>query len=205
MKSGYWRIVSVCFLTAMLTAAYSISTTFLNLQIPSGSQPADAAYAPSVPNSEVLLDTLRLWHLLQGTPLSGLFSGTLSDISSIFIDLLSTNISVFYSSLRAVNLILSEDFTVTIVFPVFGILFAFIYQVFVSNILIIGENRFFLENRNYPRTQISKIFFLYKLRYILRPAWVMFCRSFFQFLWNFTIIGGIIKHYEYLLIPYILA
>ena len=77
MKSGYWRIVSVCFLTAMLTAAYSISTTFLNLQIPSGSQPADAAYAPSVPNSEVLLDTLR--HLLQGTPLSGLFSGTLSD------------------------------------------------------------------------------------------------------------------------------
>ena len=203
MKSGYWRIVSVCFLTAMLTAAYSISTTFLNLQIPSGSQPADAAYAPSVPNSEVLLDTLR--HLLQGTPLSGLFSGTLSDISSIFIDLLSTNISVFYSSLRAVNLILSEDFTVTIVFPVFGILFAFIYQVFVSNILIIGENRFFLENRNYPRTQISKIFFLYKLRYILRPAWVMFCRSFFQFLWNFTIIGGIIKHYEYLLIPYILA
>ena len=146
MKSGYWRIVSVCFLTAMLTAAYSISTTFLNLQIPSGSQPADAAYAPSVPNSEVLLDTLR--RLLQGTPLSGLFSGTLSDISSIFIDLLSTNISVFYSSLRAVNLILSEDFTVTIVFPVFGILFAFIYQVFVSNILIIGENRFFLENRN---------------------------------------------------------
>ena len=33
----------------------------------------------------------------------------------------------------------------------------------------------------------------------------MFLRSLFQTLWNFTVIGGIIKHYEYILIPYILA
>ena len=33
----------------------------------------------------------------------------------------------------------------------------------------------------------------------------MFCRSVFQMLWNLTIIGGIIKHYEYIMIPFILA
>lgn len=65
--------------------------------------------------------------------------------------------------------------------------------------------RFFLEVRKYKRTSISKIFFLYKLRCIAAPVWVMFCRSVFQFLWNFTIAGGIIKHYEYAMIPYILA
>ena len=79
------------------------------------------------------------------------------------------------------------------------------YQLFVSNILRVGEARFFLEIRNYSQTGISKIFYLYKLRYLLKPAWVMFCRSAFQFLWNLTIVGGIIKHYEYSMIPYILA
>ena len=33
----------------------------------------------------------------------------------------------------------------------------------------------------------------------------MFFRSLYQFLWNFTVIGGIYKHYEYWMIPYILA
>ena len=71
--------------------------------------------------------------------------------------------------------------------------------------MLIGEKRFFLENRNYRQTPVSKIFFLFKLRYIRHPAWVMFMRSLFQSLWNLTVIGGIVKHYEYILIPYILA
>ena len=33
----------------------------------------------------------------------------------------------------------------------------------------------------------------------------MFCYTLFQKLWDLTIIGGIIKHYEYSMIPYILA
>ena len=33
----------------------------------------------------------------------------------------------------------------------------------------------------------------------------MFCRSAFQFLWSLTIVGGVVKYYEYSMIPYILA
>ena len=62
-----------------------------------------------------------------------------------------------------------------------------------------------MEIRNYPRTRIQKIFFLYKLRFIFKPAWVMFCRFLYQFLWSLTIVGGIIKWFEYRMIPYILA
>ena len=71
--------------------------------------------------------------------------------------------------------------------------------------MIIGEKRFFVESYNYEDTNISKIFFLYKLRYLANPSWVMFCYTLFQKLWDLTIIGGIIKHYEYSMIPYILA
>ena len=203
IKSGYWRMVSVCFLIAMLTTAYSLSTSFLDLQFPSASLQTDAAYTAGIPNSEVLLDTI--WPLLEGTPLAGISEGMFSDIYSVLIDLFSTNISVFFSTLRAVYLFFSEDPGIVLVFPLFGIIFALFYQTFVSNILIVGEKRFFLENRKYPQTSVSKIFFLYGLRCALHPAWIMFCRSFFQFLWNLTIFGGIVKHYQYILIPYILA
>ena len=71
--------------------------------------------------------------------------------------------------------------------------------------MIVGEKRFFVESYNYEDTNISKIFFLYKLRYLANPSWVMFCYTLFQKLWDLTIIGGIIKHYEYSMIPYILA
>lgn len=203
MKQGYFRMLSVCFLIAMLTTAYSVSTTFFNLQMPSGSVSTDAAYTSGLPNSEAVLDTAA--RLLEGTPFAGLFHGMVYNIAAMVIDLFSTNISVFFSFLRAANYFLTEDISIALIFPAVGILFAFLYQIFISNILLIGEKRFFLENRNYPQTPVSKIFFLYKLRFLPHPAWVMFSRSLFQTLWNFTVIGGIIKHYEYILIPYILA
>lgn len=196
-------MISVCFLIAMLTTAYSVSTTFFSLQMPSGTVDTDAAYISGLPNSEAVFDTVS--RLLERTPFGRISHGLIYSISSMLIDLFSKNISVFFSTLRTVNYFLTEDITPVLIFPVIGILFTFFYQIFISNILLIGEKRFFLENRNYARTPVSKIFFLYKLRYVLNPAWIMFCRSLFQLLWNFTIIGGIIKHYEYILIPYILA
>ncbi|MDN0059894.1 DUF975 family protein [Mediterraneibacter glycyrrhizinilyticus] len=203
MKQGYFRILPVCFLIAMLTTAYSFSTTFLNLQISSGSLGNDAAYVSGIPNSEAILDIAV--HLLEGTALSGILNGILYDFLSMIIDLFSTNISVFFSFIRTANYFLTDGFSSVLIFSAISILFALVYQIFVSNILLIGEKRFFMENRNYPQTAISKIFFLYKLRYLRHPAWIMFSRTLFQSVWNLTIVGGIIKHYEYILIPYILA
>ena len=189
MKQGYFRILPVCFLIAMLTTAYSFSTTFLNLQISSGSLGNDAAYVSGIPNSEAVLDMAV--HLLEGTPLSGALNGILYDSLSMIIDLFSTNISVFFSFIRTANYFLTGEFSSALIFSIVSI--------------FIGEKRFFMENRNYPQTAISKIFFLYKLRYLRHPAWIMFSRTLFQSVWNLTIVGGIIKHYEYILIPYILA
>lgn len=203
LKQRYLNMISVCFLIAMLTTAYAVSTTFLNLQFPSAAPSSDAAFTPDISNSATVLDTLS--HLFDGLPFPGISNDILYNAGSLAIDLFSTNISVFFNTLRAVNYFLTENITVAALLPAASILFAFLYQIFVSNLLLIGEKRFFLENRNYRKTPVSKIFFLYKLRYLRHPAWIMFARLLFQFLWNFTIAGGIIKHYEYILIPYILA
>lgn len=204
MKQSYWKIVSVCFITALLTTAYPVSTTFINLQIsPDVSRYPDAAFALDISNSEVITQTVS--HFLENTALPGLPGHIISTASQFAIDMFSTPVSTFFAVLRTVNAFLYESFGVGLLFAAAGLLLVFLYQIFISNLLQIGEKRFFLENHSYKQTYISKIFFLFKLRCLLPPAWVMFCRSFFQFLWNLTIIGGIIKHYEYSMIPFILA
>lgn len=196
-------MISASFLIAVLTTSYTASTTFLNLQIPSARKPSEAFFTLSIPNSEAVIGAVR--NFADTTPLTGLLSGIPEDIISILIDLYSSTISVFFTVLRTINTAFADGLGIPLILSAISILLAFLYQFFVSNILIIGERRFFLENRSYRQTPISKIFFLYKLCYVRHPAWIMFCRSLFQLLWNITIIGGIVKHYEYLLIPYIVA
>ncbi len=203
MKKSYLSMLAVCFLIAMLTTAYSVSTTFFNLQIPHGPSSTDAAFTSAVSNSEAILEIAD--YFFKGLPFQYIFHGAIYNAGSMIINLLSTNISVFFSFLRAVNSFLYDGPGMMLVFSSISIIFAFFYQIFISNILLVGEKRFFLENRSYRKTLVSKIFFLFKLRCIRHPAWIMFLRSLFQILWNITIVGGIVKHYEYILIPYILA
>lgn len=203
MKPAYTRMVSVCFIISLLTTAYPVSTTFLNLQKLSGPAYTDSAFSLSITNSEAFAETLGL--ILGGNAFPKLLQNTVFHVFSFVIDLCSAGISIFFNVLRTVNAFFTEPLGTSFVFLIIGLCITFLYQLFVNYVLIIGEMRFFLEVRKYKRTSISKIFFLYKLRCIAAPVWVMFCRSVFQFLWNFTIAGGIIKHYEYAMIPYILA
>lgn len=204
MKQNYWKIISVCFIIALLTTAYPVSTTFISLQIaPDAQQYSDAVFALDIPNSEVIMQTVS--HFLENAALPGLTGRIVSSVIQLVIDMYSTHLSIFFAVLRTVNTFLYESPGTGVLFTAAGLLLAFLYQIFISNILLIGEKRFFLESHSYKQTNISKIFFLYKLRCLLRPAWIMFCRSFYQFLWNLTIVGGIIKHYEYSMIPFILA
>ncbi len=81
---------------------------------------------------------------------------------------------------------------------------SFLIAIFVAGPLIVGERRFFLENRTYHGTRIGRIGFLFRERHF-RPILTMLLMDLYTFLWSLTIIGGIIKTYEYEMIPYILA
>ena len=77
-----------------------------------------------------------------------------------------------------------------------------IYIVFFSNPFKVGTRHYYLNNT--PKTKLSIILIPFKKEYfnITKVMSLLFLK---QTLWNFTIIGGIIKHYEYKFIPYILA
>ena len=203
LKQNYWKVISVCFIIAMLTTAYPVSTTFISLQNVSVGGEPDAAFALDIPNSEIVLQTVS--HVFEGVTLPGISGRVVSAAGQITIDMFSNHISLFFNILRSVNAFLSEGIGAGLILAAAGLLLAFLYQIFINNLLLIGEKRFFMESHSYNKTMISKIFFLFKLRCLCRPAWIMFCRTLFQTLWNLTIVGGIIKHYEYSMIPFILA
>ncbi len=203
IKQSYWRAVSVCFLIAMLTTAYPVTTTFFGFNAVSGGILSEPAGTSDLSNSNVIIQIAD--SIVPEDSIVRLIPDAVIEAGGLVVDICTSAGSLLFSVLRAVNGFILEDPGTMTVFLAAGVVLSLLYQIFISNVLIIGEKRFFMEVRRYRQTRISKIFFLYKLRCIWRPAWVMLCRAVCQTLWNFTIAGGIIKHYEYSLIPYILA
>lgn len=85
-----------------------------------------------------------------------------------------------------------------------GIVLMLIY-VFIKLVLVVGKNRYYLETRKYRDTKPEKLLFPYRSKKTIHLALIIFTRNIYQTLWSLTIVGGIIKYYEYLMIPYVLA
>lgn len=126
-------------------------------------------------------------------------------VGAVFVNEITGSQSFIFGIVNGLNvLIFQGKISNSIVIFVFAILSAFVF-VFVKNVIVVGEKRYFLEQRRYHGTGPREIFFPYKNKRLRHVSRVMFFRYLFQVLWNMTIVGGFIKHYEYLLIPYIMA
>lgn len=205
MKVSYWQIIAVCFLTAMLTTSYTSSTTFFNKYATGtySEAPLETTETAGSSNSDVISDTVG--QIKEDSKPEIFSSKPLNTAADFFINMYTSGKSIFFSFLKVVNSLLTDHSYLFSLFLSVGAITSLLFRFLVSNIVFIGERRFFLEVRSYKQTRISKIFYLYKLRYIRNPAWVMLCRNMFQWLWNLTIIGGFIKYHEYSMIPFILA
>lgn len=126
-------------------------------------------------------------------------------VASVFVNEMTGSQSFIFGVVNGLNqLIFKGKIANSIIIFIFSIISIFIF-VFVKNVIIVGNNRYFLEQRRYHDTGPGELLFPYKNKRLKNISRVMFLKYIFQLLWNLTIVGGIIKHYEYLLIPYIIA
>ena len=86
-----------------------------------------------------------------------------------------------------------------------GMLLAFAVWFFLKNTYRVTVRRIYLEGRLYPDISKQRFLFLFRVRKLSKSAVTMFLLSVYQTLWNITIIGGMIKHYSYLMVPFIVA
>ncbi len=76
---------------------------------------------------------------------------------------------------------------------------------FVENTYSVIYSRMFLEARIYKKVPIRRFLFLVRVRQWVSVTRVMFRKTIYVFLWNLTIVGGIIKTYSYSMVQFILA
>ena len=75
----------------------------------------------------------------------------------------------------------------------------------LTNVVIVGKNRYFLENREH-KTDVMQLFYGFKNGRYSTNVWMMFLRDVYIFAWSLLFwVPGIIKGYSYMLVPYILA
>lgn len=80
-----------------------------------------------------------------------------------------------------------------------------LYQFFLANPLKVGYSRFFLENSKYHKTKYGRILLGFSKNNYMNCIKTLGLATIYKDLWNFTIIGGLIKKYSYRLVPFIVA
>ena len=80
-----------------------------------------------------------------------------------------------------------------------------IVRFFIQNVIVIGKNRYVMENRFQKEVPLRRITAPFHKKNILNMMWVMFRYQLIILIWSLTVIGGVYKYYQYGMIPYILA
>ncbi|WP_295566489.1 DUF975 family protein [uncultured Holdemanella sp.] len=140
------------------------------------------------------------WKMFVITLLAGTLTGEKTTIIERVQNFASNNLSydtspIFYSS--NFQYIFYSFISVA---SILGIL----YTIFIGNIIVVGKSRYFIKN-HYENPELNEIFSGFKDNY-LNVVKIMFLMDLKTLLWLFLfIVPGIIKAYEYSMIPYLLA
>ena len=140
------------------------------------------------------------WKMFVVTLIASTLTGEKTTIIERVQDFTSNNLSydsqpIFYSS--NFELIFYSFISVASILGIF-------YTIFIGNVIVVGKNRYFIKNHD-ENPELGEIFSGFKGNY-LNVVKIMFLMDLKTLLWLFLfIVPGIIKAYEYSMIPYLLA
>lgn len=214
-KKHYAIFVIACLIATILGSDYNDTLSYLNTKDYSVSETnnytstglsisnvfesmAEGDLAKSIIISSKLksnIHTTKFGIIEVGTA-RGVLSGLVSNITSG--QFLITMFNMANSVIKSKSLAMD----VVIIICAFVML---VISVFLKDMYKVSFKRVFLESYNYETIKASAFTFLFKIKKVVKACITIFVTSVFQILWDFTIIGGIIKSYSYFLVPYIVA
>ena len=140
------------------------------------------------------------WKMFVVTLIASILTGEKTTIIERVQDFASNNLSydtqpIFYSS--NFQYIFYSFISVA---SILGIL----YTIFIGNVIVVGKNGYFIKNHD-ENSELSEIFSGFKGNYF-NVVKIMFLMDLKTLLWLFLfIVPGVVKAYEYSMIPYLLA
>lgn len=207
LKLNYWACIAVCFLMVIFAAEYSLSDGFLAQKDDVGLESGAAAnttqeYKANVKGSQTASGVIGK---VTGNIKDENVKKATSGVMAAFANAISKTADTLSFVADAVMKVVGKSKVAYFLLSLLGAALSLAIYMFFKAQIIVGERRFFLENRIYHNTKATRIFHTYHTTNVGNVAVVMFCKQFLWFLWCLTIVGGVIKLYEYRAIPYILA
>lgn len=133
------------------------------------------------------------------------FFENLTDNAILYIDGLTRSKSYKFTFVASIATAFSQKKTLKDTMDIFANFIASLLRaLFVTNLMIVCECRFFMESRTYHKTKVGRMGFLFRER-TLHPIKTMFIKDIYLTLWTFTGAGFFIKQYSYAMVPCILA
>ena len=209
-KAHYFTNVLVVFLVGIIVGGYTLTTN--NARIGT-TRSADSVQTQAVisrmsgkSNAEIIKDLVEGLEIVHfNTNPESVAEKYTEGVISVFANQVSDSGSVGFGILNGINTLVFKGSVSRSVVIFVLVLILLAVNIFVRNIFVVGRARYFLEQRRYYDTRVDTLLHVYRYGKTKNVARIMFLRYLYQLMWNFTIIGGVIKGYEYSMIPYILA
>lgn len=185
VHKNYWTAIVVCFLIALLTGEFGTSIV--------GIWDSNDSMNPNYTiNHESIKETLNEGQIKVMEAIERNFNSATKSQKYIF---------KIGDAIASFNI---NQIGLGVVLCIAAIL-AVAFTIFIADPLIVGGKKYFLKARKGSNTRIGIIGEVFRKENWLNIAITMFLRNIYNALWYLTIIGGVIKTYEYRMIPYILA
>ena len=135
-----------------------------------------------------------------GNPMFGRTRGVLSNI----VNQVSSG-SIIVTAAAAIGSITGSDNLGVLLLIIIGALGIFIFWFLIQNTFPVVIRRVFLEGMIYDRVTPQRFVFLLRVKKWMKASWIMFVKYVWYLLWCLTLVGIVVKHYSYFLVPYIAA
>lgn len=206
VKKNYLKIVLICFIMAYFAGAYSTSSSTTLLVSYDETKEADDVVQTNIQDRKSNSDIVN--EMLDGVGRSGNKENEKKYYRGVFSSIFNSATesgSFLFGFLNAFNEgVFHGKIGYSIVIFI-GTIISFLYWLFFQNVLAVNQCRFFLEAAAYEKTSVNRLLFVMRIRRWCRAMMIMFFKWLYTLLWQFTIVGGVIKHYSYQMIPYIVA
>ena len=194
-RRSWLRLVIVGFIFSFIGASNSLQTTFIDII-----DNIIGANDPLLPGN---IDVLKEY--IVETPIVKSIPFITSDFAVSAIDSASKSATWILKFLAA-NLAYFNRNKGEVVAALFiGAAIAMIYKYFVSNVVIVGQNRYAMENRFSKDVSLKRIFAPFHAGTLMNVVKVMLLYRISILLWSLTVVGGIYKYYQYYAVPYLVA
>ena len=211
MKKHYWRVVAICFIVTFM-AGSSNDTFSAVFSYDSSKEALNAVQENTVFDINDIREKKPLDYLLERFEKRSEEEKEVIErspyqegvFSAVFNRTVATG-SVFTGIITLFLDPILEGAWLSLISAAAGAALLFFWWLLVRNIIQVGSCRFFLEAHTYRVTKGNRIFFLYKVGRMWRVALIMLRKFLYQWLWSLTIVGGWIKGYSYMMVPYLAA